>query len=48
MIKETLIFMYELLYFILISLPLAITLYLITIVIDKFKRNVRIKTDNNT
>jgi hypothetical protein len=38
MIKETLIFIYELLYFILISLPLAITLYLITIVIDKFKK----------
>jgi hypothetical protein len=48
MIKETLIFIYELLYFIFISVPLALTIYLITITISKFKRNVRIKTDNNT
>ena len=48
MIKETLIFIYELLYFIFISLPLAITIYLITITISKLKRNVRIKTDDNT
>jgi hypothetical protein len=48
MIKETLIFIYELLYFIFISLPLALSIYLITITISKFKRNVRIKTDNNT
>jgi uncharacterized membrane protein len=40
MIKETLIFIYELLYFILISLPLAITIYLIAIIISKFKKNV--------
>jgi|688.fasta_scaffold2216692_3 hypothetical protein len=40
MIKETLIFIYELLYFILISLPLAITIYLIAITISKFKKNV--------
>jgi hypothetical protein len=48
MIKETLIFIYELLYFIFISVPLALTIYLITITISKFKRNVRIKTDNDT
>jgi hypothetical protein len=48
MIKETLIFIYELLYFIFISVPLALSIYLITITISKFKRNVRIKTDNNT
>jgi hypothetical protein len=48
MIKETLIFIYELLYFILISLPLAITLYLITIAISKLKKYVRIKTNDNT
>jgi hypothetical protein len=48
MIKETLIFIYELLYFIFISVPLALTIYLITITISKFKRNVRIKTNNNT
>jgi hypothetical protein len=48
MIKETLIFIYELLYFIFISVPLALTIYLITITISKFKRNVRIETDNNT
>jgi hypothetical protein len=48
MIKETLIFIYELLYFIFISLPLALSIYLITITISKFKKNVRIKTDNNT
>ena len=35
--KETLIFLYELLYFVLISLPLALTIYLTALIIGKFK-----------
>jgi hypothetical protein len=37
MMKETLIFIYELLYFTLISVPLAITIYLTALLISKFK-----------
>jgi hypothetical protein len=36
--KETLIFLYELIYFILISIPLAITLYVTLTIISKFKK----------
>jgi hypothetical protein len=36
--KETLIFLYELVYFILISIPLAITLYVTLTIISKLKK----------
>jgi hypothetical protein len=36
--KETLIFLYELIYFVLISIPLAITLYVTLNIISKFKK----------
>ncbi len=35
--KETLIFIYELLYFVFISIPLALTIYLTALIISKFK-----------
>jgi hypothetical protein len=35
--KETLIFLYELVYFVIISLPLALTIYLTALIIGKFK-----------
>jgi len=35
--KETLIFIYELLYFVFISIPIAITIYVTLIIISKFK-----------
>jgi hypothetical protein len=36
-IKETLLFIYELLFFMLISVPLAITIYLTALIISKFR-----------
>jgi hypothetical protein len=36
--KETLIFLYELIYFVLISIPLAITLYVTLTIISKLKK----------
>jgi len=35
--KETLIFIYELLYFVLISIPLALTIYVTALIIGKIK-----------
>lgn len=35
--KETLIFLYELIYFVFISIPLALTIYLTVLIINKFK-----------
>ena len=36
--KETLIFIYELVFFMFISVPLAITIYLTALIISKFKK----------